>query len=110
MPRKSTIISVIEATGAERAEWEEGLWPLFHPDDGLTFEAKVSARMVREDYGVPGSPTWYSPEDVEVESFKINGETFDPLECRDHFGPELFELLEAYALAVADSIEWEYIQ
>lgn len=110
MSHKYTTISVIEATGAERGDFEEGLWPLLTPEDGCMVEAQVSARMVREDYGVPGSPVWYSPEDIEVDYFDINGERYFHDDAVSAFGREVTELLEARALEAADSIEWDQVE
>jgi hypothetical protein len=32
--------------------------------------------MVKDDYGVPGSPTWWSPEDITLEEVTILDVTF----------------------------------
>lgn len=40
----------------------------------ITFEAY----MERNDYGVPGSPVWYEPSDVEVVAVEILGVDVDP--------------------------------
>jgi hypothetical protein len=41
-------------------------------EDGLLVEATVWAEMVRNDYGVHGSPVWYDPEIGDID-FEING-------------------------------------
>jgi len=38
--------------------------------------ATFSATMVKDDYDVPGSPTWRSPEDIELEQVEILGVCF----------------------------------
>jgi hypothetical protein len=44
-----------------------------HYDD---ISATFSATMVKDDYGVPGSPTWWSPEDITLEEVTILDVTF----------------------------------
>ena len=39
-------------------------------------QAVFSATLVKDDYGVPGSPTWWSPEDIELEEVTILDVTF----------------------------------
>lgn len=39
-------------------------------------QAMFSATMVKDDYGVPGSPVWWSPEDIELEEVSILDVTF----------------------------------
>jgi len=40
---------------------------------GDIFIGYIAHRVVRNDYGVPGSPVWYEPEDIEVVSVEILG-------------------------------------
>jgi hypothetical protein len=35
--------------------------------NGEEIQVTFRARMVRNDYGVPGSPVWYEPDDTECE-------------------------------------------
>ena len=52
-------------------------------------DATLQARMVRSDYGVPGSPVWYEPEDVMWADYTVDilGVTVRldalPMELRD---------------------------
>lgn len=40
----------------------------------LDVRVDCTARMVRNDYGVSGSPVWYEPEDIECdETVEIEG-------------------------------------
>lgn len=40
----------------------------------LDVRVECTARMVRNDYGVSGSPVWYEPEDIECdETVEIEG-------------------------------------
>jgi len=45
-------------------------------DDGLT-EIVFTATMVEDDYGVPNSPTFFSIEDVEIDSITLAGTEID---------------------------------
>jgi hypothetical protein len=65
--------------------------------DGLLVEATVWADMERNDYGVPGSPTWYEADVTSVE-IEINGVKVK--DCPD-------ELYELAAEAAIEKGEWE---
>jgi hypothetical protein len=58
-----------------------------------------SASMTRNDYGVPGSPVWWEPDDVEVVSVEILG-----IEVAFE---ELPKDLQNEILAMADECDWE---
>jgi hypothetical protein len=62
------------------------------------FSAIFTARGVREDYGVPGSPSWWQAEDIELASFDFLGREI-PL-------AGLPDALEAAILEQADGLEW----
>jgi len=109
MPYKTTQIDVIEATGAERGEYPEALWPLFDPEEGMTLEATVSARMVRNDYGVPGSPVWFEAEDLEIDLITLNGVEYTVSELHETYGGNIADRLEAYIFEAADKIEWDHV-
>ena len=66
-------------------------------DDGLIIECVATARMVRSDYGVPGSPVWYEPE-VEGIEFEINGEVVSKV------SDEVYEMAHDEAVEMG---EWE---
>ena len=38
--------------------------------------ASLSARMVKSDYGVPGSPVFYEADDMTVDSIEIFGRDY----------------------------------
>lgn len=65
--------------------------------EGIT--ALFEATLISEDYGVAGSPQWYSPEDIEIKSLELFGVEM-PLKA-------LPEGLEAALLAEAENLEWE---
>lgn len=77
-------------------------------EDGLYIAASFSARMVRNDYGVPGSPVWYDAEDIEVEVYDINGVDMMPKQVEERWGPEVAAALDEAAMEVADGIkDWD---
>lgn len=57
------------------------------------------ATMERSDYGVPGSPVWFEPQDVEVVSVEILGieVAFEALSKE----------LQSEILAMAEECDWE---
>jgi len=63
------------------------------------FSAWFTARGERNDYGVPGSPTWWEPQDIELAAFEFLG--------RDVPLNQLPDAIEAALLEQADGLEWE---
>lgn len=63
------------------------------------FSACFKARGERNDYGVPGSPTWWEAQDIELASFEFLGQPV-PIE-------KLPDAIEAALLEQADGLEWE---
>ena len=63
--------------------------------------ASVTANLVRNDYGVPGSPVWYDVDDASVDVFCINGvdHTFDEVVAK--IGTDAAELLEEICVEAA---------
>ena len=49
-------------------------------------DAYVSARGVKVDYGVPGSPEWIEYEDLELDSLWMFGRDWTEKELRAVFG------------------------
>ena len=68
-------------------------------------QAVFSATMVKDDYGVPGSPTWWSPEDIELEEVTILDVTFSGKKELDTLPDKLVEALHE----MVDNMdgEWE---
>lgn len=58
-----------------------------------------SANMERNDYGVPGSPIWYEPQDIEVTMIEILG-----VEVAFEALPKE---LQSEVLAMAAECDWE---
>ena len=66
------------------------------------FSAIFTARGVREDYGVPGSPSWWQAEDIELASFDFLGREIPITNLPDE--------LEAVLLEQAEGLEWEPVE
>ena len=67
-------------------------------------QAVFSATLVKDDYGVPGSPTWWSPEDIELEEVTILDVTFSgkqidtlPDKLVDHIMEVMLESVEEWS-------------
>jgi hypothetical protein len=57
-----------------------------------------TARAERNDYGVPGSPVWYEPADIQIDSAEVLGVAVD----LKTWPAELVAALHA----LADECEW----
>ncbi len=66
-------------------------------------ELTFSANMIRADYGVPGSPSWDEPEDVELDAVAIFGVPVDVKALREHF-PALHSEIMARSYEIE---EWQ---
>lgn len=78
--------------------------------DEVQIECVVTADFVRDDYGVPGSPVWMSPESMAVDTISINGVDYSPKAAAEKFGDELVEAIWETACNAAekkDDSEWE---
>lgn len=74
-------------------------------DLALSCTVRCSARMVRNDYGVPGSPVWYEPEDIKCDdTVEIEG-----VEVKLSVLPEQLQALirDMAANAADDEFGWE---
>lgn len=76
----------------------------------ITFEVEVTvrvdARMVKSDYGVPGSPVWMQPEDMVVDG-KLD---IDGVDVRFSDLPDSLTVMfreRAMEYADSDFCEWE---
>lgn len=73
----------------------------------LELGAVLSARMVRNDYGVDRSPVWYEPDDVEVEEIEINGKSYSRKELIETFGEKGANALMEIVCEAADDDGWD---
>ena len=53
-----------------------------------------TATMVRDDYGVPGSPTWWTPENIVIEEVEIGDETFTEKQLPKKLVDDLYDLVD----------------
>jgi len=79
-------------------------------EDEVHIECTVTADFVRDDYGVPGSPVWFSPENMLVDTISINGVDYAPKVAAAKFGDDVIEAIWETACNAAekkDDHEWE---
>lgn len=72
-----------------------------YDEGGLEVFASVSANLVRNDYGVPGSPVWYEVDDASVDVFCVNGVDYTFKELTAKIGVDAAELLEEICVEAA---------
>lgn len=70
-------------------------------------QAVFSATMVKEDYGVPNSPTWWSPEDIELEEVTILDVTFSGKKELGTLPDKLVEALYEMVDNMRPDRDWE---
>lgn len=68
-------------------------------------QAVFSATLVKDDYGVPGSPVWWEPEDITLEEVTILEVTFSGKKEIDTLPDKLVEAL--YEMVDNMDGEWE---
>ena len=68
-------------------------------------QAVFSATLVRDHYGVPGSPVWFTPEDITLEEVTILDVTFSGKKELDTLPNKLVEAL--YEMVDNMDGEWE---
>jgi hypothetical protein len=67
--------------------------------------ATLTASMVQTDYGVPGSPVWYEPEDIEFADYTV---CIAGVEVKLKDLPKsLVDALLEEAVAESENGEWE---
>lgn len=66
------------------------------------FSVRFEATGQLTDYGVPGSPRWFEPEEITITSFEFLGTDF-PL-------AQLPDAIEAALLEQADDLDWEPVE
>lgn len=70
-------------------------------------QAVFSAILVRDDYGVPGSPVWWTPEDITLEEVSILDVTFSGKKELDTLPGKLIEAIYEMITDRTDAEEWE---
>lgn len=79
-----------------------------YEEDVLDVSVTATARSVRSDYGVPGSPVWDEIEGVEIEEYEINGVGYSPKEVIKKWGVDAENTLnQICADRAVEMGEWE---
>jgi len=71
---------------------------------GLEVYVTLSGRPVKDHYGVPGSPVWWTIEDVRIQSIEINGVTY----TSKQFDEIATEQASAYIDELIEDLEYEF--
>lgn len=66
----------------------------------------LSTEMETHDYGVPGSPVWEEPGDINVEAIYIGNDTFTLTELRARIGQQAADWLVDQLVLDYGNIEW----
>jgi len=77
-------------------EWNE-------QDVYMTF----TADLVWDDYGVPGSPRWLSPENIQWGNYEVDGVDMTSAQLIEKFGAEAADELDKLLEYKLDNAEWE---
>lgn len=84
------------------------LTSLYDEDDQLHVECIAYGQAEQCDYGVPGSPEWTEINDIEIDSYEINGFEYTHKNLAEKFGKELADYLhEICADRAAEKEDWE---
>lgn len=66
-----------------------------------------TADMVWDDYGVPGSPRWLSPDNVKWGNYEVDGVEMTAAQLLEQYGKEAVDELDTLLEAKLDDAEWE---
>ena len=72
---------------------------LLNSDD---FSVRFEATGQMDDYGVPGSPRWFEPEEITITYFEFLGVDFPRAQLPD--------AIEAKLLEEAEGLDWEPVE
>ena len=79
-----------------------------YEDDALDVSVTATARSVRNDYGVPGSPVWDEIEDIVIEGYEINAVDYTPKDVVKKWGADVENVLHQICAERADEMgEWD---
>ena len=70
-------------------------------------DMSFTADMVWDDYGVPGSPRWLSPENVRWGNYEVDGVEFTDIQLLVQFGKEAVDEIDKLLESALDDAEWE---
>ena len=77
-------------------EWNEH-------DIYMTFTAEMSW----DDYGVPGSPRWLSPNNVRWGNYEVDGIELTAVQLLEQFGKSAVDEIDKLLENTLDDAEWE---
>jgi hypothetical protein len=79
-----------------------------YEDNYLEVCATVSAKLVPNDYGVPGSPVWCEIDDAKADTISVNGTDYTPKGLAAKFGNDIADILEELCIEAAiEKDAWE---
>ena len=78
-----------------------------YEDDELLVEYVASGRVVAMDYGVPGSPVWHEIDDIEIDTFNINGVDYTEKKLVEKLGKDAVDELYEICAKSAEGRDWE---
>ena len=73
-------------------------------DEVLEVYVTLTGNPVREDYGVHGSPVWWTIEDMTIENIEINGVSY----TSKQFDSIATEQASAYIDELIEDLEYEF--
>lgn len=74
-------------------------------DHDITVE--LTAKMVWDDYGVPGSPRWLSPTDITYSDYDVDGVSYSYDALVKFFGQDAVNEIDDMIETVSEDMEWE---
>ena len=66
-----------------------------------------TADMVWDDYGVPGSPRWLSPDNIQWGNYEVDGVEFTAAQMIEQFGKEAVDELDKLLEDTLYHAAWE---
>lgn len=76
----------------------------YDTDEVLEVYVTLSGHAVRDHYDVPGSPVWWTIEDVKIENIEINGVSY----TSKQFDSIATEQASAYIDELIEDLEYEF--
>jgi hypothetical protein len=74
-------------------------------DHDITVE--LTANMVWDDYGVPGSPRWLTPTDITYSDYDVDGVSYSYKALVEFLGQDAVNEIDDMINSVSEDMEWE---
>lgn len=74
-------------------------------DHDITVE--LTASMVWDDYGVPGSPRWLTPTDISYSDYDVDGVSYSYKALVEFLGQDAVNEIDDMINSVSEDMEWE---